>query len=96
MTITRKNPVRRAFSECSTGNDHGRYYKTKGHAVRAFNAILEGFDCCLDPNDLDDFHGDEGRKVVDVYDDYQCASAKAVISWYRMPSGRYEFVGYLA
>ena len=99
-TITSKNPVREEFSGCSTGNFNGsgrtRYYETKGHAVNAFDGALQGRDMWLDRDDLSDFYGDEGRKVIDVHGKDAGWIGRAVISWYRMPSGHYEFVGYLA
>jgi hypothetical protein len=96
MTITRKDPVREAFSGYSTGNVPGPYYETKGHAVMAFDAALRIYDYHLACDDTDDFHDDEGRKIIDVLDDSGEIVGQAVISWYRMPSGRYEFIGYLA
>ena len=96
MTITRKNPVREAFSSCSTGNDLGCYYETKGHAVMAFDAALRIHDYHLACDDTDDFIGDEGHKVVKVRNENGDTVGWANISWYRMPSGRYEFIGYLS
>jgi hypothetical protein len=57
---------------------------------------LQCHDFCLDRNDLSDFHGDEGRKVIDVHHEWEGIVGRAVLSWYRMPSGNYEFVGYIA
>ena len=94
------HPVREAFSGCSTGNMRGAgrtgYYSTKGYAVNAFDAELQTYNLCLDRNDLSDFHGDAGRKVVEVHDELEHCVGRAVISWFRMESGRYEFIGYLA
>jgi hypothetical protein len=94
-TIRANHLVRAKFAEQSTC-DGASYYPTKGHAVRAFDGMLQAFDLCLDRNDLDDFHGDEGRKVIDVHNENHVCVGRAVLSWYRMPSGRYEFNGYLA
>jgi len=73
-TIKARHPVREAFSGRSTGNARGSgrtgYYPSKGHAVNAFDAELQTFDLCLDRNDLADFHGNEGRKVVEVHDEF--------------------------
>ena len=96
IRIVRNHPVREAFADRSTGSDGGDYYLTKGHAVNAFDGELQGHDLCLDRDDLSDFYGDEGRKVVEVHDEFGHCAGHAVISWYRMPGGRYEFVGYLA
>lgn len=95
-TIKVRHPVREAFSGRSTGNDQGCYYSSKGHAVNAFDAELQTFDLCLDRDDLMDFHGNEGRKVVEVHNEFDRCVGRAVFSWYRMPSGRWEFIGYLA
>ena len=96
MTIKAKDPVRNDFASWSTGSDQGCYYSTKGHAVNAFDGALQGYDYHLDREDISDFHGNEGRKVVAVHDEFKHEVGRAVISWYRMPSGRYEFVAYLA
>lgn len=98
--IKANHPVRDAFCGRSTGSEHGAgrigSYSTKGHAVNAFDAELQTFNLCLDRNDLDDFHGDRGRKVIEVHDEFEHCVGRAVISWFRMESGRYEFIGYLA
>jgi hypothetical protein len=96
MTIKVKHPAREAFSGRSTGNNRGAYYETKGHAVNAFDNELQSYDMWLDRDDLADFYGDEGRKTIDIYQECGGAVGCAVLSWYRMPSGRYEFVGYIA
>jgi len=99
-TITARHPVREAFSGRSTGNTRGSgrtgYYPSKGHAVNAFDAELQTFDLCLDRNDLADFHGNEGRKVVEVHDEFDHCVGHAVFTWFRMESGNWEFIGYLA
>lgn len=93
-TIRTHHPVREDFVGCST-HDARSYYSTKGHAVRAFDIALQTFNLCLDRDDIDDFHDDAGRKVIAVCDEFG-AVGLAVLSWYRMTSGRYEFIGYLA
>ena len=78
-------------------SNNGRgYYPTKGHAVNAYDARLQTYDLCLDRNDLDDFNGDEGRKTIAICDEFDHVVGYAYLSWYRMPSGCYEFVGYIA
>lgn len=97
MTIKAKNPVREAFADRSTGSAKGAYYRTKGHAVNVFDGVLMEYDLCLDPDDLIDFPGDEGRKIVDVHNDSRGIVGRAVFTWHRMYlSGYYEFIGYLA
>lgn len=100
QTIKADHPVRKDFAACSTGYpcgaDRTGYYETKGDAVRAFEAALNGHSLCFDDSELDDFPGDAGRKTVRVCDECGRCVGHAVFSWYRMGSGRYEFVGYLA
>ena len=95
-TIKANHPVRGEFAECSTGSARGYYYHTKGGAINAFDGALAAYELCLDRDDLMFFDGDEGRKTIDVHNEFKRTVGRAVLSWYRMPSGRYEFVGYLA
>ncbi len=95
-TIKRNHPVREAFAGRSSGNDDGCYYSTKGAAVNAFDGELQTYSLCLDRSDLDDFHGDDGSKTIKVYSEFGHCAGDAVLSWHRMDSGRWEFVGYLA
>jgi len=96
MTIKAKHPVREAFAGRSSGNDGGAYYSTKGHAVNAFDGELQTYDLCFDRDDLLDFTGDEGRKLIEIHDEFKHCVGRALLTWYRMPSGRYEFIGYIA
>ncbi len=91
--IKRNHPVREAFAGRTSRNS---YYETKGHAVSAFDAELAVYDLYLDRNNLSDFTGDAGRKNIDIFDEDDVCNGSAVLSWYRMPSGRYEFTGYIA
>ena len=95
-TIVVKHTVRELFAGCSTGSEYGCHYETKGHAINAFDGALQTYNLYLDRDDLADFYGDAGRKVIDVCNEFGNSVGRAVISWYRMPSGRYEFIGYLA
>lgn len=89
-------------SKCACCNRRAPYYETKGAAVCAFDEALAPYGLCLDPDGLADFPNDSGRRTVDVYttgDGHGDGIGKvgfAVISWYRMESGNYEFTGYLA
>ena len=94
MRIPRK--ARNAFCLRSTGQARGAYYPTKGHAVCAFDATLQEHGFYLHRSDCMDFSGDEGRKTLIVCDENGAEVGYAIITWYRMPSGRYEFVGYIA
>ena len=85
--------IKRLFSECSTCGV-GTYYPTKGHAINRFDGILQGFDLCLDRNDLD-FPNDCGVKSIAVIDEFKHVKGYARISWHRMDTGRYEVIGYI-
>ena len=99
-TIKSSHPVREDFSGQSTGNMgfSGRtgYYSSKGQAVNAFDGALQGYDLCFNRDEIHDYYGDVGRTTVDVHDDCGNCVGFAILSWYRMPSGNYEFVGYIA
>ncbi len=90
--IAAKHPVREVFASRSSGS----YYPTKGTAIDAFDGALGQHDFHFDREDLLGFDGDEGRKLVQVMDDGEVVVGNALLTWYRMPSGCYEFVGYLA
>jgi len=96
MPILAKNPVREEFAACSTSSN---YYNTKGDAIDAFDTVLRDYGMKLEDENIVDLSGPEGRTHWTVVTDcelYPECIGQAVISWYRMPSGRYEFVGYLA
>jgi hypothetical protein len=57
---------------------------------------LKAYDLCLDWSAHSDLHGNTGRETIDVHNEFGDAVGIAVFSWYRMPSGRYEWIGYLA
>jgi hypothetical protein len=96
MTISRKFPVRGAFSSCSSGNSPGCYYETKGHALRAFDSVLSDYGYMLDPADCSAWSGDVGRATVAVLTVEREVVGSAIFSYYRTESGRWEFIGYLA
>ncbi len=96
MRIFSTDPVREAFAGCSTSSN---YYETKGHAVSAFEAVLNDYGLRFDDSEIIDMPGDEGCVFIYVCsDEFECSEyvGRARLSYYRMPSGRYEFVGYLA
>ena len=101
--------VREDFAGCTTGcqTPSGRsgYYESKGAGIRAFGDALDGYGLQFDPDDFLDLSGSDGRISINVHvvrdDEDECNDqapcvGRAVISWYRMPSGNYEFTGYLA
>jgi len=95
-TIKRNDPVREAFSGCSSGNGPDSYYDTKGHAIRAFDDVLADHGYHLDTMDCNAWSGNEGRNTVDIYNEDAEFVGYAVFYYYRMESGRYEFVAYIA
>jgi len=91
--ISRK--CRNDFASRSSGSGDSSYYDTKGHGVDAFYEALQDYDFGFYLNDVIDFCGDAGRKVITITDEFGDESGCAVLSWYRLPSGRYEFTGYI-
>ena len=91
--------LRDEFSACSTGSQHRfgliNYYGAKCYAVNAFDVALQNYDFCLDSDDLADFIGDTGRKTIAVHDRDKHVVCYAILIWYKMSSGNYEFLGYL-
>ena len=94
-----KTKIRNEFASLSTGSKNGKYYETKGEGVNRFDDFLQqndlyltraGFELCSGWN------GDEGRKTIDIVDENDVSQGCAVFSWFRMESGRYEFIGYIA
>lgn len=90
------DPVRAAFSGCSSGNGPNRYYETVNDALRAFDAALAECGYHLDCADNSAWSNDEGRNTVSIFDEDANDVGYAVIYYYRMVSGRYEFVAYIA
>ena len=72
------------------------YYHTKGDAVEAFNSTLTPQKLTLDFSYTMQMHGDVGRTTVPILDCCNHVVGEAMLSWYRMPSGRWEFTGYIS
>jgi len=85
--------LRREFANKSTAN--GNYYPTKTHGISAFEEVLKTASLSFDHEEWNDFGGDEGRRTLTVCDCCRHPVGKAMLSWYRMPSGAYEVVAYL-
>jgi hypothetical protein len=103
-TIKARHAVREEFSGCSSCGGPHTYYDSKGAALRAFNSALEGYDLCFDVDDWLHCPCDEGRMTIAVHirlddqedsDDKGACVGYALLTWYRLPNGRYEFIGYL-
>lgn len=96
MTIKSRAPVREHFSCCSSGNGGRNYYSCKGLAINAFDNALQDYSYHFDRNEMVNCPGDEGRATFTVCDENDHPVGIALLSWYRMPSGNYEFTGYIA
>lgn len=93
MRISKK--LREEFSSVSTGS---KYYETKGHAIQSFERVLASHSA--PDNQLEfapfDMPNNHGATVADIVDETGARQFSAYLSWYRMPSGRYEIVGYIS
>jgi hypothetical protein len=96
VTIKRKAPIREAFAGCSTNGFGVDYCDTKGHAVKTFSNVLEDYNYHFDDDDCMDLPGNDGRATIAIADSDNRPIGLAVLSWYRLPSGRYEAIGYIA
>lgn len=90
--------LRNDFASASTGP--GPYYGTKGAAIFAFDDVLQSHGLTFNYSDTNDLYGDAGHKACNVHECSDCDDpgklvGRASISWHRMGSGRYEFIGYL-
>ena len=104
-TIRASHPVREDFAGVSTdGSGCSSYFETKGHAVRAYEKVLDTYGLCFNPDDFMQMPGDDGRITIDIWivsgrdDDYfhDCVG-HALLMWHRMDhSGHYELTGYIA
>ncbi len=96
MIMARDKAVRNDFAGCSTGSGDSGFYKNKGYAIDAFEVALDGHGYHFSRGQFVNFDGEEGRRYKDICDDFGAVVGSAVITYYRMPSGRYEFLGYIA
>ena len=94
--ITARHPVRGAFAGKSTGGRGTVYYASKGCAVSEFDAALAVWGLSLDEMDCMSLPGDTGYKTLAVRNGEGDCVGYAYLSWFRMESGRYEFVGYIS
>ncbi len=101
--IRSKHPIREDFSGCPMGSPVGSsrigHYGTKGHAVMAYSNTLAKYGLCFDGDSPFDISGDDGRITVNIRQDkrgYTLCVGFAILTWHKMPSGDYEFLGYLA
>ena len=88
--------VRNSFASWSTGGSNGCYYSTKNVAINAFDGSLQEYGLFLDREGLADFFGNTGWRTVDVHDEFKHVVGRAIITWFRTPSDKYEFISRLA
>ena len=86
--ITAKHPVRGPFASCSSGH----YYVTKSAATSVFELQLRPYGWEFGAFDMP---GDSGVTCAPIQDNGHDVGF-ASMSWYRLPSGRYEVIGYVA
>jgi len=95
MLTTNKERVR---SSCQLRDDvaklsSGRYYETKGAFINALTEVLDAHGLQLET--WANCPGDEGRATWLLSHDGVEIDTCAFCTWFRMPSGRYEFIIYL-
>lgn len=94
MKISKK--LRNNFADCSTGSAGGKYYESKGEAVNKFDSVLNDYGFELDSEPFNDYNGDEGRACHNILvsdSERKVVAGIAYFFWFRMDSGRYEFIG---
>jgi hypothetical protein len=83
----------RDIADRSTGP--GPYYETRGHAVAAFSDVLGQYGYTFDEMDPPQLPGDNGARAYPYFDETNTLAGYIYLAWYRMPSGRYEVIGYI-
>ncbi len=95
VRIIARHPVREKFAAVSTSGAAG-YFLTKGHAVDCFDTALRQYGLSFALYDCTEFVGNDGCATVSIINDSDHVVGYARLSWHRMGSGRYEFVGYIS
>ncbi len=104
-TIRQGHEVRESFASVSTPNGQTRYFGSKGAALHNYESVLDKFGLCFGRDDFLDMPGDYGLLTFGIHtDEYNWGDpteqgdcvGQAIIMWFRMPSGLYEFTGYIA
>lgn len=92
-----KKSTREAFASQSSGAS----YPNKWEAIERFDAVLRPLGVTFRNADVISLHGDEGRTTALLVafdengDELDKEEGRAVLTWYRLPSGRWEIIGYL-
>ena len=88
--ITQKHPCRRRLAGLTTTNN---YYETKGEFVHKADEILADYGWTLDAFNMP-YDSDRCTAFIVEEETYKQVGG-LFISWYRMPSGRYEITTYV-
>lgn len=91
MAIRRNHPVRGDVATLSSGP---RYYDTTTEYWGELLTILGRHD--FTPQSVLEVHTDEGRTTIPLYEGGIETGHVLVITWYRMPSQRWEIVNYVS
>jgi hypothetical protein len=89
--ISSKHPIREQFAACSTGSNH-RYYHTLQEGLEVFDKVLR--ESGLSLRSIPDCHNDTARALL-VIEQGDEEVGNAFFTWYRMPSGNFEVIGYI-
>lgn len=87
--ITRKHPCREPLADLTSSNS---FYEHKSDFVPLADRILDQYGWTLGSFDMP---GDTGRTRAPIEDANGQEMGEFFVSWYRMPSGRYEITCYV-
>jgi len=93
------------FSQATRNNfaaqSSGASYPTKSEAIRRFDGQLPN-STTLRSSDLNRMLGDDGQVLAEIVkvddDNYETDEVvgRALITWHRLSTGRWEIIGYIA
>jgi hypothetical protein len=92
-----KQATRNAFASQSSGAS----YPNKWEAIARFDAVLRPLGVTFRNADVCSLYGDEGRTTAALVafnadgDELDREEGRAVLTWYKLESGRWEIIGYL-
>jgi len=96
-----RSRVATASTGCTNGKGRAPYYDSVGHAIGAVDSRLLDFNLRIDPNDWAcksncvDFSDGNVSITCEVCDGCGSHECDINLSFYRMPSGRYELTVYV-
>ncbi|MHC4121068.1 MAG: hypothetical protein ACYSWO_26575 [Planctomycetota bacterium] len=92
-----KQSTRNAFASQSSGAS----YPNKWEAIARFDAVLKPLGVTFRNGDVCSLYGDDGRTTAEIVrfdengDETDKVEGRAVLTWYKLESGRWEIIGYL-